>query len=407
MCIKCGESNHDGRARQRERRQLLFTGLGLAAAPLLGGVPLSARAQQSPAAAVGSNLGASSVRAWGMAAAGAALGPLQIPRRAVGPKDVLIDVLYCGVCHTDIHIARGDWGPPSYPLVPGHEFVGRVVAVGNEVRRFKVGDAAGVGCMVNSCGTCDNCKAGIEQFCLNGNTLTYNGPDRVHGGHTLGGYSERIVVTERFVITIPPGADLAATAPLLCAGVTTFSPMQHWKLEAGQRVGVIGLGGLGHMALKLAVARSADVTVFTTSPGKVADAQRMGAREAVLPSDSAAMQRLASKFDLLIATVPSSYAVQPFMNLLKVDGTLVNLGSFDPLQEVRGAGLIRGRRSLAGSLIGGVAETQQVVDYCAQRNIQAEIELIRPDQIAQAFDRVVKKDVRYRFVIDVKAGLSA
>jgi alcohol dehydrogenase (NADP+) len=289
-----------------------------------------------------------------------------------------------------------------YPCVPGHEIIGRVEAVGSAVTKFKVGDIGGVGCMVASCGTCENCLADREQNCLKGATFTYNSPDRAMGENTLGGYSEKMVVSERFVIRIPPGADLAATAPLLCAGITTFSPMQHWKLSSRQRVGVIGLGGLGHMAVKLAAARKAEVTVFTTSPGKIADARRLGAQEAVLWSDTAAMKRLANRIDLLIATVPQAFPMQPFMDVLALDGTLVNVGALNQLEGgLIGMSMAFGRKSLAGSVIGGIAETQEVVDYCASRGIKADVELIRPEQINQAFDRVVSKDVRYRFVIDM------
>jgi uncharacterized zinc-type alcohol dehydrogenase-like protein len=269
------------------------------------------------------------------------------------------------------------------------------------VTKFKVGDIGGVGCMVDSCGTCENCLADREQYCVKGSTSTYNGRDTVLGGHTFGGYSDKVVVTEKFVIRIPPGADLAATAPLLCAGITTFSPMQHWKVAAGQRVGVIGLGGLGHVAVKLAVSRRADVTVFTTSPGKLADAKRLGATNAVLWSDSAAMKSLANKFDYLVSTIPQAYPMQQFINILKLDGTLVNVGALDVLQGVSGAGLIFGQKSIAGSAIGGIAETQEVIDYCTSRNIKADIELIRAEDINRAYERVVNKDVRYRFVIDM------
>jgi uncharacterized zinc-type alcohol dehydrogenase-like protein len=337
---------------------------------------------------------------------------MQIERRAVGPHDVLLDVLYCGICHSDIHSVRDEWRPtlPTvYPNVPGHEIVGRVLAVGSAVTKFKVGDIGGVGCMVDSCRTCENCQADREQNCLKGATFTYNSPDSVSGGQTYGGYSDKMVVAEHFVIRIPPGADLAATAPLLCAGITTFSPMQHWKLEPGQRVGVIGLGGLGHMAVKLAVARNAEVTVFTTSPGKVADSKRLGARDAVLWSDTEAMKRLANHFDLIIATVPRSFPMQPFIDLLKLDATLVNVGAVEPLESagLNGMAMAFGRKSLAGSVIGGIAETQEVIDYCAARNIKADIELIRPDQINRAFERAVKKDIRFRFVIDFASAKKA
>lgn len=326
------------------RRKFLVAGLGLAAAPLLTRV------------ATGAPLGAKpiSVRAYGATSATTPLEPLQIERRALGPHDVLIDILYCGVCHTDIHYVRSEWGQSRYPCVPGHEIVGRVEAVGSAVTKFKVGDIAGVGCMVNACGACENCLTDLEQYCLKGPTLTYNSPDPESGGHTFGGYSDKVVVTERFVIRIPPGADLPATAPLLCAAITTFSPMQHWTLKAGQR-----LGGLGHLAVKLGVARKADVTVFTTSPGKRADAKRLGAREAVLWSDAAAMPQLAGQFDLLISTVPQAYPMQPFFDLLGLNCTLVNVGAMEQLQGVPGAGLARRRRSLAGSIIGALPKLKE------------------------------------------------
>ncbi|MGV6475939.1 NAD(P)-dependent alcohol dehydrogenase [Azotobacter vinelandii] len=378
----------------------------MAAAPLFSALSASAQAQQ-PVSPIG--IGPFNVRAYGVSGVKAPFAPIQIQRRAVGPKDVLIDILYCGICHSDVHTVRGDWGSSTFPRVPGHEIVGRVVAVGNAVTKFRVGDIAGVGCMVDSCGECENCLADREQVCLKGTTFTYDAPDKVSGGVTYGGYSERVVVTEHFAIRIPPGMDLAATAPLLCAGVTTFSPMQHWRLQPGQRVGVIGLGGLGHVAVKLAAAHRADVTIFTTSPGKLADAQRLGAREAVLSTDQAAMARLASHFDLLISTVPYSFKMQPFMDLLKLDGTLVNVGLLLNLDgtELSGMSLGFGRKSVAGSMIGGIAETQEVIDYCAARNITADIELIRPEQITQAYERVVNKDVRYRFVIDFASSRQA
>lgn len=379
------------------RREALMAGAGLLAAPLIASVVPAAYAAETQQPVGG---GPFPAHAYGATSATSPLGPVQIERRKLGPNDVLLDVLYCGVCHSDIHTVSGEWGPTPRPCVPGHEIIGRVQAVGKAVTKFKIGDIGGVGCLVNSCGTCEHCADDLEQYCLNGFTLTYGSPDSATGGHTLGGYSDKIVVTEHFVIRIPPGADLAATAPLLCAGITTFSPMQHWKLTAGQRVGVIGLGGLGHMAVKLAVARKADVTVFTTSPGKANDARRLGAREAVLSTDAEAMKRLA-RFDLLISTVPEAYPMQPFINLLKLDGTLVNVGAMNPLEDVHGLGLARSRRSLAGSIIGGIAETQEVIDYCTTRNIKSDIELIRIEEVNRAFERVVNKDVRYRFVIDM------
>jgi uncharacterized zinc-type alcohol dehydrogenase-like protein len=378
MCNICNDPNIDQVPATLDRRKFLVAGLGLAAAPLLTRVAAGAPAEQADMPVGAKPI---AVRAYGAKSAPSPLEPTQIERRAVGPNDVLLDVLYCGICHSDIHTARNEWAssmPTRYPSVPGHEIIGRVQAVGSAVTRFKVGDIGGVGCIVNSCRTCENCLADREQNCLNGATFTYNSPDAVSGGHTFGGYSEKMVVPEHFAIRILPGADLAAIAPLLCAGITTFSPMQHWKLSSGRRVGVIGLGGLGHIAVKLSAARKADVTVFTTSPGKIADARRLGAREAVLWSDTAAMKRLANQFDLLISTVPRAYPMQPFVDLLKLDATLVNVGAMEDLQGINGLALVFGRKSIAGSVIGGIAETQHVIDYCAARNIKADIELIRP-----------------------------
>ena len=387
------------------RRDILATGTGLVAASVFAGLPHSTLATQSI-----KGVGSDSIpaRAFAVQSATAPISPITIERRHVGPHDVLLDVLYCGICHSDIHQVRDEWktwGPTSYPCVPGHEVIGRVAAVGEKVTRFKIGDIGGVGCLVDSCRVCDSCRNGREQNCEQGATFTYNSPDKSGAGQvTYGGYSDKMVVTEHFVIRIPPGADLAATAPLLCAGVTTFSPMQHWKLTAGQRVGVVGLGGLGHMAVKLAVARKADVTVFTTSPGKVNDAVRLGAKEAVLWDDVEAMKRHSNSFDLLISTVPNAYPIEPFVDLLKSDSTLVNVGAMEELQGLTGIGHVYARKSIAGSMIGGIAETQEVIDYCVARGIKAEVELISPNEINNAFDRVVKKDVRYRFVIDMTKG---
>jgi uncharacterized zinc-type alcohol dehydrogenase-like protein len=396
--------DNDKVRRTVNRRDMMKVGAVMAAAPLLGGVAEGGEADAGKAIAVSKPTPA---RAYGAAKASQPLGPINIERRAVGPNDVLLDVLYCGVCHSDIHTARDEWGPAKYPCVPGHEVIGRVIAVGDKVTKFKVGDIGGVGCMVDSCRTCDNCRDDREQNCLNGATFTYDSEDKISGGHTYGGYSDKMVVTEHFVIRIPPGVDLAATAPLLCAGITTFSPMQHWKLKAGQRVGIAGLGGLGHMAVKLAVARGADVTVFTTSPGKVEGARKLGAREAVLSTDAEAMKQHAGKYDLLIMTIPKAYPIQQYADLLKLDATMVNVGAMEPIGGIHGMMLAFGRKSFAGSVIGGIAETQEVIDYCAARNIKADIELIRPDQINQAFERVVNKDVRYRFVIDMASLKSA
>ncbi len=398
MCTQCGDPAHIDSAPAPARRTLLKAGLGLASASLLAGVttpaqaaPKGGRAPEGPVPA----------KALGATDAKSPLKPLSIQRRAVGPKDVLLDVLYCGICHSDIHAARSEWSPTRYPCVPGHEVIGRVQAVGSAVTRFKVGDIGGVGCMVGSCGECENCLADREQNCLKGTVFTYDAPDPSTGSHTLGGYSDKMVVPERFVLRIPPGADLAATAPLLCAGVTCFSPMQHWKLSPGQRVGVVGLGGLGHMAVKLAAARRADVTVFTTSPGKLADARRLGAKRAVLSTDAAAMKEHAGTCDLVIATVPRAFDMGPFMNVLKLDGTLVNVGALEALKGLDGMAMAFGRKSVAGSLIGGVAETQEMLDYCAARGIKADVELVRAQDVNRAYERIVNKDVRYRLVIDM------
>ncbi len=399
MCDTRNHSIEDQDSSEFGRRRFLAAGLGMAAgAPLLFG-SLSAQAQtQSVGNAVGT--GPYPTRAWGVTEAAGKFAPMTIQRRALGANDVLLDILYAGICHSDVHTARGDWGEPGLPCIPGHEIVGRVVAVGDKVTKFRVGDYGGVGCMVDACGTCDNCLADREQICVNGTTFTYDSPDKVSGGHTLGGYSERIVVTEKFVIRIPPGMNLRATAPILCAGITTFSPIRHWDVEPGQRVAVVGLGGLGHMAVKLAVAQRADVTVLTTTPGKIAAARAMGASAAYLWQDAQARPELRNRFDLIISTVPYAFEVEPLMQMLKLDSTFVNVG----LGEARGinpAAMAFGRKSLAGSMIGGIAETQEVIDHCFARNIYPDVEVIRPDQIDAAYQRVVGKDVRFRFVIDL------
>ena len=352
---------------------------------------------------------AATTRAYGALDSTGPIHAMAIERRALLADDVAIDILYCGVCHSDIHMIRGEWGEQHYPLVPGHEFVGRVTAVGADVIRLAVGDFAGVGCMVDSCCACDNCKAGLEQYCTTGATLTYASPDTRGPGQTQGGYSERIVVRERFVVKLPEGADLATTAPLLCSGVTTFSPMQHWRLGSGQRFAVIGLGGLGHMALKLAVSRGAEATVFTTSADKEKDAYAMGAKDVVVWHPAATnpipmAAELANRFDLMLSTIPFPYDVAPFLPLVRQDGTFVNVGAPGAITGVTGGGLWDQRRSLVGSCIGGMPETQEVVDYCHANAIQPQIELIRPNQITEAFARVENRDVRYRFVIDLASN---
>lgn len=405
MCEACGNLNGQKHASLPRREFLKKSGATvLAAGAVVGASSSNSRAQATPP--IGKE--PFETRAYAAKSKTSGFAPITIVRRALGAQDVLLDILYVGICHSDIHAVHSDWGATHYPVVPGHEIIGRVIAVGADVTKFKVGDIGGVGCMVDSCGTCENCLDEREQNCLNGTTFTYDSPDKISGGFTFGGYSERIVVNERFVIRIPPKVHLAAYAPLLCAGITTFSPMRHWNLEKNQQFAVVGLGGLGHMALKLAHAMRADVTVFTTTEGKIADAKRLGAKEAYLWSDKEAFGRLANSFDLMISTVPVSYPMQPFMNLLKLDATLVNVGALGELTGgLSGMANGFGRKSLAGSMIGGIAETQEVIDYCAARHIEADIELIKPDEIDRAYERVMAKDVRYRFVIDFASGKAA
>lgn len=312
--------------------------------------------------------------------------------------------MYSSICHSDIHTFKGDWGMPTLPLVPRHEMVGRVIGVGSEVIKFREGDIAGVGTMVDSCGVCANCHADREQNCLNGTTFTYNSPDPISGGVTYGGYSKRIVVSEDFALRIPPGVDLAGFAPLLCAGITTFSPINHWNLQPGQRYGVVGMGGLGHLAVKLAAARDAEVVVFTTSEEKLEDARTFGAAEAYLWSDDDAMTRNRASFDLMLSTVPVAYPMQPFLNLLKLDKTLVNVGALFPVEGAHGMLMGFGRQSLAGSVTGGIAGTQAVIDFAADHGIAATYELITLDQITDAFSRMVNKEARYRYVIDMTSA---
>ncbi|MDC7683749.1 NAD(P)-dependent alcohol dehydrogenase [Asticcacaulis sp. BYS171W] len=403
MCIRCNDPTHTAVETNQGRRSLLFRGFGLAGAATLGNSLVSATSADA-APAKKADLGSSKARAWAATSPTSSFSQIEIKRRAVGPNDVQMQVLYSGICHSDIHMARSEWAPVTYPIVPGHEIIGRVTAVGANVTKFRVGDIGGVGCMVNSCGTCVECLNDREHACLNGMTLTYNAPDKESGGVTYGGYSSSVVVTEKFVIRIPPGVNLAGMAPVLCAGITTFSPLQHWKASRGQKVGVIGFGGLGHMAVKLAVAKGADVTVFTTTPSKRENALKMGAKAAVLWEERNSLREMGASFDLLIAAVPQAFEIQPFMNLLKTDATLVNVGTLESISGYNAMLNNTARRNLSGSMIGGIAETQQVVDFCSARNITADVELIRPDQINEAFSRVVNKDVKFRFVIDMAAA---
>jgi len=329
----------------------------------------------------------------------APLAPWAFERRALRANDVAMEILYCGVCHSDLHSARNDWGGSSYPLVPGHEIVGRVIAVGPEVTRYKEGDCVAVGCMVDSCQHCDQCHKGEEQLCRERNTGTYNGRDRITGAPTRGGYSKHLVVREEFVLSVPDALDIAKAAPLLCAGITTWSPLRTWNVGPGSRVAVIGLGGLGHMAVKLAVGLGAKVTVLSRSADKVADAIALGTEALLISSDNDAMKGAASRFGLIIDTVPVKHDLTPYLPLLDVDGTLVIVGQNGLLDEPLTTPLLLGRRRIAGSLIGGIAETQEMLDFCARMNILPDVEMIRMDQINDAFDRMERSDVRYRFVI--------
>jgi uncharacterized zinc-type alcohol dehydrogenase-like protein len=341
------------------------------------------------------------VKAWGSESATAAVAPLSIERREAQATDVAIEILYCGVCHSDIHQVRNEWHNSIYPVVPGHEIVGRVVKVGQDVKKFKEGDLAAVGCLVDSCRVCVNCKAGLEQFCVKMPVFTYNGLDKYSGKQTFGGYSESIVVDEAFVLKVAPNANLAATAPLLCAGITTYSPLRHWKAGPGKKVGIVGLGGLGHMGVKFAHSFGAHVVLFTTSPGKVDDGLRLGANEVVISKNADEMNKHAGSFDFILDAVSAQHDVNAYLNLLKVDGTLTLVGAPEHPLPVSAFGLIMGRRSFAGSAIGGLPETQEMLDYCAEKGIASDIEMISIDQINEAYPRVIKGDVKYRFVIDM------
>jgi uncharacterized zinc-type alcohol dehydrogenase-like protein len=339
------------------------------------------------------------VNAYAAPAAGEPLAPSTIERRDVGPHDVLIAIEYAGICHSDIHTVRGDWGPQPFPVVPGHEIVGTVTEIGADVTRHRVGDRVGVGCMVNSCGECANCRKGDEQYCLNGMVGTYAATDR-DGTTTQGGYSTHVVVDAGFVLTVPEGLDPAAAAPLLCAGITTYSPLRHWDARPGTKVAVVGLGGLGHMAVKIAHALGAEVTVLSQSLKKQEDGLRLGADHYYATSDPGTFDELASRFDLIINTVSANLDVNAYLGLLAVDGTLVNVGAPPKPFAVSAMSLIGGRRSFAGSMIGGVAQTQEMLDFCAEHGIGADVEVISAEQVNEAYERVLASDVRYRFVID-------
>ncbi|MDE2154563.1 MAG: NAD(P)-dependent alcohol dehydrogenase [Xanthomonadaceae bacterium] len=342
------------------------------------------------------------IRGYAARSATAPLAPHAFERRDPRPDDVVIDILYCGVCHSDLHTARNEWHGTSYPVVPGHEIIGKVSAVGDQVSQFKVGDMVGVGCMVDSCRHCAACDQGLEQYCAELPTFTYNSKDRQDGRMTFGGYSERIVVSDKFVLHIPATLDPKSAAPLLCAGITTWSPLRHWKVGKGSKVAVVGLGGLGHMGLKFAKALGAEVTLFTRSPGKESEARRLGAGYVVLSTDPAQMQAVAGQFDFILDTVPQQHDLNPYLGTLKINGVHVLVGLVEPIEPpVHAANIIFGRRSIAGSLIGGIAETQEMLDFCAKHGISADIEMIAIQDINEAYERMLRSDVRYRFVIDI------
>jgi len=342
-------------------------------------------------------------RAYAAQSATSTLAPFGITRREPGPLDVQIEILFCGICHSDLHQVRNEWSsimPTVYPIVPGHEIVGRVTKVGSAVTKFKPGDLAAVGCMVDSDGTCPECQAGLEQFCPN-MTLTFNSPDKHLGGITFGGYSERVVVTERFVLRVPSNLDLAGAAPLLCAGITTYSPLRRGGVSQGKKVGVVGLGGLGHMGVKLAHALGARVVVFTGSPGKQADALRLGANEVVVSRDVDEMKKHAGSFDFILDTISADHDINAYINLLRRDGNLTLVGAPTKPLAVAAFGLLFGRRSLSGSLIGGIRETQEMLDFCGAHNITADVEVIPVQKVNEAYERLLKSDVKYRFCIDM------
>src|SRR3954468_5260696 len=327
--------------------------------------------------------------------------PFTINRREPGPQDIQIDILFCGVCHSDLHTARNEWQNTTYPVVPGHEIVGRITKVGNDVTKFKVGSLAGVGCLVDSCRTCPNCKAGLEQYCDVGFVGTYNGEDKHLGGMTYGGYSKSIVVHQDFVLRIPENLDPAGIAPLLCAGITTFSPLRHWKVGKGMKVGIVGLGGLGHMGVKFAHALGAHVALFTTSPNKKDDALRLGADEVVISRNISEMAKHAGSFDFILDAVSAEHDLNAYLSLLRRDGHMCLVGAPEKPLPVSSLALIFARRSLSGSLIGGIAETQEMLDFCGKHNITADVEVIPIQKVNEAYERLLKSDVKYRFSIDM------
>lgn len=342
-------------------------------------------------------------RAWGTEGPQERLKPMTIERRALRPEDVAIKISHCGICHTDVHFANNDWGMSLYPMVPGHEIVGTVTQTGEAVTKYRVGDRVAVGCLVDSCRSCDQCQSGHEQFCAEMPTFTYSGQDRQSGETTQGGYSDQIIVREEFVCRFPDSLDMGRGAPLLCAGITTFSPLRRFGVGPGQQVGVAGLGGLGHMGVKFAAAMGASVTMITTSPAKGEDARALGAHDVLLSTDEAAMASAANRFDFILNTIPTTHDVGPYIDLLKPSGVMVIVGALDDLPGLHGGALVMRNRVVAGSLIGGLPETQEMLDFCAEHQILPDIEVIPIDEVNEAWERMQKGDVRYRFVIDMES----
>ncbi|MEO7800919.1 MAG: NAD(P)-dependent alcohol dehydrogenase [Ginsengibacter sp.] len=343
----------------------------------------------------------SAIKSYAAQAATTPLAPHTIDRRDPKPDDVQIDILYCGVCHSDLHTVRDEWGGTIYPCVPGHEIVGKVIAVGDKVTKYKVGDTVGVGCLVDSCNECSNCKEGLEQYCVNGFVGTYNGQQRDGSGYTFGGYSKQIVVKEDFVLRIADNLPLEGVAPLLCAGITTYSPLRHWKVKAGDKVGVVGLGGLGHMGVKLAVSMGAEVTMLSHSPSKREDAKKLGAHKFILTSDKEQVKSVTGYFNFILDTVSADHDYNMYLSMLGTNGNMVCVGAPPSPAQIPAFNLIFGRRSIGGSLIGGIPETQEMLDYCAEHNIVSDVEVIDIKDINESYERMLKGDVRYRFVIDM------
>ncbi len=343
------------------------------------------------------------IKAYGTEGKKEELKEMSIERRDILDNDVHIDILYCGVCHSDIHAAKNDWKNTTYPLVPGHEIIGKVIKAGEKVENFKEGDLVGVGCMVDSCQKCDACENDLEQFCEEGMVGTYNGKNKHTQKQTFGGYSTDIIVKEDFVLKIPENLEIESVAPLLCAGITTFSPLNHWGIKKGDKVGIVGLGGLGHMGIKFAHAMGAETYMITTSPSKAEDAKKLGADAVLISKEEKEMKEHAGSFDFLLNTVPVKHDINPYLKLLKRDSTMVMVGAIEPLEPMNGGNLIMGRKRVAGSLIGGIKETQEMLDFCGENNITCDVEMIEMQEINTAFERVTDNDVKYRFVIDMKS----